>query len=133
MSILSCRYGLAALTKATSKSQSEARERYISVPAVRSRDRKLIPKLCLLIGVSKQIERCDLHVPKLLMWNEGGKAMLTFLPVQIKGSDQYVLQDLQRCYLRINCKGAKLHWKRPVTFLKNKGFTYNHIEDFRNV
>lgn len=50
MSILSCRYGFAALAKATSKSQSEARERYISAP-LRSRDRKLTPKLCLLPGV----------------------------------------------------------------------------------
>lgn len=55
MSIFNWRYGFAALRKATSKSQSEARERYISVP-LRSRDRKLIPKLCLLIDILKEEE-----------------------------------------------------------------------------
>lgn len=78
MSILSWRYGFAALTKATSRSQSEARERYISVP-LRSRDRKLTPKLCLLIGIEKETEMSDVHLTRLLLWNEREKAMIPTL------------------------------------------------------
>lgn len=40
-------------------------------------------------------------------------------PVQVKGSDENVLQDLQRRDLRVDCKGSKLHRKRTVAFLEN--------------
>lgn len=76
MSILSCRYGFAALRKATSKSQSEARERYISVP-LRSRDRKLIPKLCLLM------ENTGI-LPKLMMWKAEEKSHAATYPFKSK-------------------------------------------------
>lgn len=40
-------------------------------------------------------------------------------PVQVEGSDEDVLQDLQRRDLRVDCKGSKLHRKWAVALLEH--------------